>query len=218
VSLTSVTRQGLIRTGTFVAVGAFVAGRGFADAPVDVTAPQADDRTLGNPKARVTVIEYASVGCPHCAKWATDVFPAFRAKFIATGRVRFVLREVITGQATLATAGFMLARCAPPERYFDVVDGVFARQAAIFEGKISAGDALTELAKSIGMDDDAFHACLTSQANLDEVNARSDRHFSQDGVSSTPTFYVGERRLDGELSLAQLATAIAAAGSRRRRH
>jgi protein-disulfide isomerase len=198
--------------------GAFVAGRALADARFDVNAPQADDRALGSPKARVTVIEYASVGCPHCGKWATDVFPAFKAKFIDTGRARFVLREVITGQAMVATAGFMLAHCAPPERYFDVVDGVFARQTAIFDGKMSAGDAFAQLAKSIGMDDDAFHACLTNQANLDEVNARSDRHFTQDGVSSTPTFFVGGQRFEGEPSLDQLAAAIAAAGVRRRRH
>jgi protein-disulfide isomerase len=214
VSLTSsLTRRGVVGAG----VAGVVASVALADAPFDVTAPQPDDRALGNPRARVTVIEYASVGCPHCAKWATEVFPAFRAKYVNSGRVRFVLREVITGQATLATAGFMLARCAPPERYFDVIDGVFARQSAIFDGKISAGDALMELAKSIGMDDDAFHACLTSQASLDEINARSDRHFNRDGVSSTPTFFVGGQRFEGELSLAQLASAIAAAGSRRRR-
>jgi protein-disulfide isomerase len=214
VILTSLTRRRVVGAG----VAGAVASVALADTRVDVTAPQADDRALGSPKARVTVIEYASVGCPHCAAWAADVFPAFRAKYVNTGRVRFVLREVITGQATLATAGFMLAHCAPPERYFDVVDGVFARQTAIFDGKISAGDALAEVAKSVGMDDDAFHACLTSQANLDEINARSDRHFSQDGVSSTPTFFVGGQRLEGELSLAQLATAIAAAGAQRRRH
>ena len=211
--LGSVTRRALVGG----AAGACIAGAALADAPFVVTAAQVDDRALGSPKARVTVIEYASVGCPHCAEWANDVFPAFKSKFVDTGRVRFVLREVITGQATLATAGFMLARCAPPERYFDVVDDVFARQAAIFDGAVSAGDALAEVAKSIGMSDDAFHACLTHQANLDAVNARSQRHTTRDGVDSTPTFFVGGERLDGEQSLDQLAAAIAAVGAKRRR-
>jgi protein-disulfide isomerase len=214
VRLASVNRRALIgaAAGALVAVGALA-----ADAPFDVTAPQADDRSLGPAKARVTVIEYASAGCPHCAKWATDVFPAFKARFIDTGKVRFVLREVITGQPMIATAGFMLARCAPPARYFDVIDSVFARQTAIFEGKVSPAAALQEVAKSVGMDDDALHACLTDQANLDAVNARSDRHATQDGVTSTPMFFVGGKRLEGEQSLDQLAAAILAAGVRPRR-
>lgn len=208
-----VTRRGLVGA----AVGALAAAHALADTPFAVTAPQPDDMALGSPKARVTVIEYASAGCPHCAQWANEVFPAFKARFIDTGRVRFVLREVITGQPMIATAGFMLARCAPPARYFDVVDGVFARQAAIFDNKVAPGVALEEVAKSVGMSDEAFHACLGNQANLDAVNARSDRHATRDGVSSTPTFFVDGKRLDGEQTLDQLAAAIAAAGPRRRR-
>jgi protein-disulfide isomerase len=214
VRLAPVNRRALISAG---AAALMATGVLAAEAPFDVTAQQADDRSLGRAKARVTVIEYASTGCPHCAKWATDVFPAFKARFIDTGQVRFVLREVITGQPMIATAGFMLARCAPPARYFDVIDGVFARQAAIFNGTIAPAAALEEVAKSVGMDDDALHACLTDQANLDAVNARSDRHAKQDGVDSTPMFFVGGKRLEGEQSLDQLAAAIASAGVRRRK-
>jgi len=203
----------LITRRTLLGLMLALPGAGVARAAAfDVAALQGDDMALGNPAAQVTVIEYASAGCPHCANWANDVFPAFKARFIDTGKARFVLREVITGQPTIATAGFMLARCAPAGRYFDVIDGVFARQADIFAGKVSPADALEAVAASIGMSDDAFKACLTDQANLDAVNARSQRHATQDGVDTTPAFFVGARRLDGEQTLDQLAAAIAAAG------
>jgi protein-disulfide isomerase len=209
---------GPITRRTLVALAlALPSARAAFAAAFDVAAPQADDMALGSPMARVTVIEYASAGCPHCANWANDVFPAFKARYIDTGKARFVLREVITGQPTVATAGFMLARCAPAEKYFDVVDRVFARQADIFEGKVSAGDALGAVANSVGMSDEAFEACLTDQANLDAVNARSERHATQDGVDTTPTFFVGAKRLDGEQTLDRLAAAIAAAGKARGR-
>ena len=180
-----------------------------------VTDPQADDMSLGRPAAKVTVIEYASVGCPHCAKWANEVFPAFKAKYVDTGKVRFVMRELLTGDPTLAAAGFMVARCAGPDKYFDVVDGVFQHQAEMFAPGASRGDLLAAVARSAGMTDAAFQTCLTTQANLDALNARADRHH-QDGIDSTPTFFVGDQRLDGEAPLDQLGAAIHTAERRRR--
>ena len=181
-----------------------------------VTDPQADDMALGKPKAKVTVIEYASAGCPHCAKWAHDVFPAFKAKYVDTGRARFVMREMLTGDPTLAAAGFMVARCAGPEKYFDVVDAIFARQAEMLAPGASRGDVLEAIAKSQGMSDQAFQTCLTTQANLDALNARANRHGQADGVDSTPTFFVNGQRLDGEVPLDKLSEAIRAAARRRR--
>src|SRR5665213_1004091 len=86
------------------------------------------DMALGSLRAPVTVIEYASVGCPHCAVWARTVFPAFKKKYINTGKVRFVFREMLTGDPALAAAGFLVARCAAPAKYFQVVDAIFADQ------------------------------------------------------------------------------------------
>ena len=84
------------------------------------------DMSLGNPNAKVTVIEYASLGCPICAKWNNDIFPAFKTKYIDTGKVRYVLKEMLTGDEPVAAAGFLLARCAGKDKYFQVVDAVFA--------------------------------------------------------------------------------------------
>jgi len=86
------------------------------------------DYSLGSPKAKVQVVEYASLSCPHCAKFNEEVFPAFKAKYVDTGQVRYTLREMLTPPAEVAAAGFLLARCAGPAKYFGVVDAVFRSQ------------------------------------------------------------------------------------------
>src|ERR1700760_4511976 len=92
----------------------------------------ADDMSLGNPTAKVTVIEYASASCPHCAKFNNEVYPAFKAKYIDTGKVFYIFREFLTQPVELAAAAFMLARCAPRGRYFGVIDGMFHAQEEIY--------------------------------------------------------------------------------------
>jgi protein-disulfide isomerase len=187
---------------------AFVASAAWAT----VQDPQPDDMALGHARAPVTVIEYASTGCPHCAAWSNDVFPAFKARYIDTGKVRFVLRELITGDPALATAGFMMARCAGPERYFPVVEAIFHRQASMYGAGASRGAILENIAKTAGgLDEDAFKACITDQKGLDGVNDRSNRHGATDGIASTPTFFVGDQLLQGDVTMAQLDVAIRAA-------
>ncbi|HEV2364298.1 MAG TPA: thioredoxin domain-containing protein [Caulobacteraceae bacterium] len=176
-------------------------------------AREPDDESLGSARAPVTVIEYGSVGCPHCAAWAQTVFPEFKKRLIDTGKVRFVMREELTGEPVLAAAGFLLARCAGPQKYFDVVDKVFAAQPQIF----ASGEALTSLtaiAKSEGMDEAALKACVTNKAALDALEARAQRHAVEDGVSATPTFMIGQTKLVGDQSLDKLEAAVAAARRR----
>jgi protein-disulfide isomerase len=176
-------------------------------AVADVMVPEPGDMALGSAKAPVTVIEYASVGCPHCAAWSHDVFPTLKARYITSGRVRFVLREMITGDATIATAGFMLARCAGPANYFSVVDQVYARQPDMW-GKVSkAGAVLGEIAKSVGMAEATYEACISDQKGLDALNARVTAH-NKDKVDSTPTFFINGKRYDAPIELPQLAAAL----------
>jgi len=178
-----------------------------ASAFAGVMDPEPGDMALGSAKARVTVIEYASVGCPHCAAWRHDVFPTLKASYIDSGRVRFVLREMITGDPTIATAGFMLARCAGPAKYFQVVDEVYQRQPQMW-GKVSdAGAVLGEVAKDAGMTEAAYEACIDDQKGLDALNARVALH-NKDQVDSTPTFFVNGKRYDEALTVAQLAAAV----------
>jgi protein-disulfide isomerase len=182
-------------------------------ASADVMAPEPGDMALGSATARVTVIEYASVGCPHCAEWSKTVFPAVKAKYIDAGRVRFVVREMITGDATIATAGFMLARCAGPSKYFDVVDQVYRRQPEMWGKASSAGAVLGEVAKSVGMTEAAYEACIDDQKGLDALNARVAQH-NKDGVDSTPTFFVNGKRHEEPVTLADIAAAVHSPGKR----
>src|SRR4051812_10112335 len=97
---------------------------------------QPGDMSLGSPKAKVRVVEYASLSCPHCARFNDEVFPAFKAKYVDTGKVRYTLREMLPPPAEVAAAGFLLARCAGPGKYFKVVDEVFRSQSRWAEGDI----------------------------------------------------------------------------------
>ena len=97
-------------------------------------ADRPDDMTFGRADAPVTIVEYASVTCAHCAAFQADVFPALKAKYIDTGKVRYVFREYLTPPSNVAAAGFLLARCAGPDRYFDVVEAVMRAQPEMFRG------------------------------------------------------------------------------------
>jgi protein-disulfide isomerase len=167
-----------------------------------------DEMALGNPHAPVTVVEYASLGCPHCATWEQQVFPAFKKTYIDTGKVRFVLKEMLFGNSTLAAAGFLTARCAGPKKYFQVVEAVFDQQAQIEEGGV---DALLKVAETAGVPKERFTACLQDPAALANLQARTSRYVEDDKIMGTPTFVVGDKRLQGDQTLAALASAIDAA-------
>ena len=189
---------------------AFAALAGAARA---VPAHEPDDMALGSPKAPVTVIEYASVGCPHCAAWNNQVFPTIRAQYIATGKARLIVREELTGDGTLAAAGFMLARCAGPAKYFPMTWAIYRGQDSMLQPGAQEEDILRDIAKTVGgLSKDAFDACIADKQALAAVNARSERHLNVDKIESTPTFFVNGRRLEDELAPGDLAKAVRAAG------
>jgi protein-disulfide isomerase len=195
--------------GGLLAALAVVMGAAAWAAPQTPAAPETPGvRTLGSPKAPVTVIEYASVGCPHCAAWANTVFPDFKKQFVDTGKVQFVFHEMLTGDLDLAVAGFLLADCAPADKYFNVVDAIFADQAGILR---AGGPALLKIARDAGLTQDQFQACLTNEAALKSLQDRTERDASDHGVTATPTFIIGDQKLNGDLGLEALGTAIARA-------
>lgn len=168
------------------------------------------DVWLGNPDAPVTVIEYASMTCPHCAAFANTVFDAFVAKYVDTGLVRYTMREfpIDPPNYPLSAAAFMLARCAPGETgYFALIAILFAQQAA-WAGVEQPIDPLQQMALQVGMSKDAFNACLANQEVMDAVYANYN-HAIELGVNGTPTFFINGTRYVGELSLEQLDRAIA---------
>jgi protein-disulfide isomerase len=174
-----------------------------------VPAHEADDMALGSPKAPVTVIEYASVGCPHCAAWNNQVFPTIRTQYIATGKARLVVREMLTGDPAVAAAGFMLARCAGSAKYFRMTDAIYQRQASMFQNGSSPDAVLRDIAKSVaGMTDAAYEACINDPKGQAAVNARNERHLNVDKIDSTPTFFLNGKRLADELAPGDLGEAV----------
>jgi len=167
----------------------------------------APEMTLGDPKAKVTVVEYASDTCSHCARFDAQVFPAFKAKYIDTGKVYYKFREFLTPPESVAAAGFLLARCAGKDKYFGVVEAIFHGQPELF----ATGDAhglLLRIAQSAGLTEAQFNACEQNQAALDALQKRVqtavDNH-----ITGTPSFFVdGVGLAAGEISLADLDKAI----------
>jgi protein-disulfide isomerase len=190
-----------------LAAGALIAAPGLCAA---VTAPSADDMSLGNPKAKVTVIEYASASCPHCAHFNNEIFPAFKAKYIDTGKVHYVFREFLTAPAEVAAASFLVARCAGKDKYFSVLDTIFRGQEQMYQSGDIKG-ALLKAAQGAGMTEAQFNACLTNEAAGDALSARVQRYAKQDGINVTPTFFINGKKIEGVATLAQLDAAIAAA-------
>src|SRR5258705_6567577 len=130
-----------------------------ASVAVAAPTPAADDMSLGNPKAKIQVIEYASLSCPHCARFNAETFPAFKAKYIDTGKVRYTLKEFLTPPENVAAAGFLMARCAGPGEYFKVVDEGFRSQARWQSGSIKP--APMEISAGKGVNEGQFHLCLS---------------------------------------------------------
>jgi protein-disulfide isomerase len=174
----------------------------------------ADDMSLGNPNAKVTVIEYASASCSHCARWNAEVYPAFKAKYVDTGKVNYVYREMLTPPAQVAAAAFLMARCAGKDKYFGVVDSVYRAQEEMFTtGQFR--EVLVRIAQSSGMDEAKFNACVSDEKALKSLNDRVEKNAKIYNVQGTPTFVVNGKLVGdgagGERSLAELDAAIAAA-------
>ena len=149
--------------------------------------PAIGDMTMGNPDAPVTVIEYASMTCPHCANFHRDNLPRLKAEFIDTGQVLLVFRDFPLDQ--LAVIGAVLARCAGPERYFPFVDALFRQQEA-WARSDDPLQALSQIGQLGGVNRAAFDACLENEQLVDAVvNSRLQAE-QQYGVGNTPTFIV----------------------------
>jgi len=162
------------------------------------------DVVLGSDKAPVTVIEYASMTCPHCAHFSTTTFPELKQRYIDTGKVRFIFREFPLD--ALAAAGFLLARCAGKDRYMAVVETLFAKQPEwIVQQPV---EPLKTIAKQFGFTEDSFKACLANQKVLDDIQAVRDRGAQKLGVNSTPTFFINGKKMSGDLSIETMAKEI----------
>jgi protein-disulfide isomerase len=170
--------------------------QGAADVAKPVSLP---DMALGPANAPITITEFASMTCPHCAAFNADVFPKIKAAYIDTGKIRYVFREFPLD--IKAAAGSMLSRCIAKDdagKYFAVTDMLFKQQGDWVTKNTT--ETLTRIGKQAGLSQQAVDDCLKDQALLDKIVA--DQKFANEvlKVNSTPTFFLNGEMIKGETS------------------
>lgn len=201
---------------TVLGLGAVLIGAGAAvaetAAPIKapmgllMAEPPLPDLWIGDAKAPITMIEYASLTCGHCARFAVEVFPILKKNYIDTGKLRYVLRDFPLDP--LAAAGAMVARCAGDDKRQAMVELLFAQQKnwAFVNQPV---DALRDLVKQTGMGEKAFEACLSDQKLFDKVNAARNFASEKFGIDATPTFFINGDKKSGEIPAADLDAVLA---------
>ena len=166
-------------------------------------APAEGDMALGAPEgAKVTVVEYASVTCSGCAAWNEEVWPQFKAKYVDTGKVRYVFREYPTPPADVAVAGFLVARCAGEDKYFHVIDQIMRSLPEMHSGT-PPRDILLRTAREAGLSEAQFQTCVADPEAVAAMEQRIKAAQSA-GVTGTPTFMINGETVDRSLdSLSQ---------------
>ena len=168
-----------------------------ADAQI-VLALSKDDRILGNPEAPITIVEYASLTCPHCAHFTNDVLPELKKKWIDTGKAKLVMRDYPLDEPALRAA--MIARCAPPDRYYAYVDTFFGSQEKWATAR-DYRDALARLVKLGGMSREEFDNCLKNTALENKIVEGRLIASKELDVNSTPTFFINGIKFTGAPTL-----------------
>jgi protein-disulfide isomerase len=171
------------------------------------------DMALGEANAPVTIVEYMSTTCPHCAAFHNNTFDAIKTKYVDSGKVRFVVREFPFDPR--AAAAFMLARCNPQDttklteaaQYFPMIS-MLMKQQEVWAAAQDGREALLQMSKLAGFTQESFQACLTNQKLLDDVNAVRERGAKEFGVAATPTFLINGKRYSGDMSVDTMSALI----------
>jgi protein-disulfide isomerase len=170
----------------------------------------------GNPKAAVTLVEYGSAACSHCGHWYNTVWPEIEKKYLSTGKVKYIFREIATQHIDYPV--YMLGRCAAKKAshtqankaYFTVVDGFWLQQKAIFASG-NASEALKSLGAEAGLSPTDIDACFQDAKLLQDLQDQIKRNSEQDAVQFTPTFFINGRLVDGGTDAAAMTQALDAA-------
>ena len=152
------------------------------------------EMVLGNKDARVTVIEYASLGCPHCANFHSGTFVDVKRDYIDTGKIKFIYRDFPLGRPALAAA--MIARCAGSAKYFGMVD-IFFRSQQQWGRAENPLEALTKIARFGGMSEDDVSACLQNQELLEHIQTQAQKGSEEHKVNATPSFVIDGETISG---------------------
>jgi protein-disulfide isomerase len=164
-----------------------------------------EDMALGDANAPVTIIEYASMTCPHCAHFEETTYVELKKRYIDTGKVRLIFREFPLDP--VAAAASALARCAGKDKYFAVIEILFERQRdwAVQQNPIPP---LLNIAKQLGFTKQSFEQCLSDQKLLDGIEAVRRRAADKLGVNSTPTFFINGKMHHGDLTIDEVDRAV----------
>ena len=165
------------------------------------------DMTLGSAKAPITIVEYSSLTCSHCAAFAENVFPMLQSKYIDAGKVRFVSREFPL--EVKAAAASMLARCAAngdPSKFFDATTMLFRQQQDLIE---RTTETLTVIGGKFGMNQAAVESCIKDDATLDKLQADQNFAYRELNVDATPTFFINGEQTKGSMSFEELEAKLA---------
>ncbi len=171
-------------------------------------APADGDMSMGAPAdAKVTVVEYASVTCGHCALWQETVWPEFKSKYVDSNKIHFVFREFPTPPQDIAVAGFLIARCAGEDKYFDVVHEIMSSQRE-WQAGVAPRDTLVRVAAGAGLSQEQFQTCVQDKEAIAAMDQRIQAGVSA-GVTGTPTFLVNGKKI-ADSSMEGLSAAIEA--------
>ncbi len=190
--------------GTTVTSAAPITGTGQPDAAALAKAGPLGEFTLGSPKAPVTIIEYASLTCPHCRVFHKRTFPRLKKAYIDTGKVYFIIREFPIGRSAAAAA--VATRCVPEKQYLKLVHSFLANQ-QLWIGQKVRPDAIYSIAKTVGMSRQEFDKCQANQRIIDGLVwvKQRGREF---GVAGTPTFFINGRKVRGSFTFDQMKAMI----------
>ncbi len=163
------------------------------------------DHVLGSADAPITIVEYASLTCIHCKNFHDQVMPKLKEKYIETGKVRFIFREV--AYDALALAGFMLANCSGDKMYYPVLGALFSSMEDWARSNDPA-KALLQVVKQAGFTQESFETCLRNKELQDKVSAVGQRAQENFGVNSTPAFFINGTMQRGASSFEEFETLI----------
>ncbi|MCK6454027.1 MAG: DsbA family protein [Alphaproteobacteria bacterium] len=164
-----------------------------------------DDMVLGSPDAKVTIVEYASLTCPHCARFHKDTLPQIKKEFIDTGKVKLVYRDFPFDEASFRAA--MVARCAGKEKFYGFIDALFSTQDS-WTREADWKAALARIAKLGGMSQETFDKCLADKSVEEPILAKRLEASQKLGVDSTPTFFINGEKVGGAYPFDHFATVI----------
>ncbi|MGI9364245.1 MAG: DsbA family protein [Rhizobiaceae bacterium] len=168
-----------------------------------------EDNVMGDVNAKVTIVEYASMTCPHCRSFHEKILPQIKEKYVDTGKAKYILRPFPFDGDRRGEAAFMLAKCAPNDAYYAMVDALFDTQ-SVWAGKGNPVPELLRLSKLSGMTEADFKACLGNQELLTKMVEGRNKAVREFGVSSTPTVFVNDKKL-GDSTFESVSKAVEAA-------